>query len=80
MGHVADGAYGGAGDSGGTNQQNHKSPEKGAELGQHQWFCEQLKEGFEGPPLAPHLLAHNIHSPQQWEVIQILKASKKLAN
>ncbi|XP_004693548.1 PREDICTED: ADP-ribosylation factor-binding protein GGA3 [Condylura cristata] len=35
-------------------------------------FCDQINKELEGPQIAVRLLAHKIHSPQEWEAVQAL--------
>uniref|UniRef100_A0A671K399 ADP-ribosylation factor-binding protein GGA3-like n=1 Tax=Sinocyclocheilus anshuiensis TaxID=1608454 RepID=A0A671K399_9TELE len=43
-------------------------------------FCDQINKELEGPQISVRLLAHKIHSPQDWESLQaltVLEASMK---
>uniref|UniRef100_A0A8B9LTD7 Golgi associated, gamma adaptin ear containing, ARF binding protein 3 n=1 Tax=Astyanax mexicanus TaxID=7994 RepID=A0A8B9LTD7_ASTMX len=35
-------------------------------------FCDQINKELEGPQISVRLLAHKIHSPQEWEALQAL--------
>ncbi|XP_072539388.1 ADP-ribosylation factor-binding protein GGA3a [Salminus brasiliensis] len=35
-------------------------------------FCDQINKELEGPQISVRLLAHKVHSPQEWEALQAL--------